>query len=71
MRKEQPPKTDRKKLPADINCFACRHFFITYDQHYPYGCRAVGFKSRVMPSKEMSANSGIECQLFSAKEKNG
>lgn len=58
-----------KKQTYEINCFSCQHFFITYDPNFPYGCRAVGFKSRPLPSKEMYLNSCIECQLFEGKEK--
>jgi hypothetical protein len=54
---------------AGMACFSCRHFYITYDPPLPYGCRAAGFKSRRMPSREMSASSGIDCQFFAEKEK--
>lgn len=54
---------------GEINCFSCRYFYITYDPQFPYGCRAARFKSRQMPSKEMSANSGIDCQFFAGKGK--
>jgi hypothetical protein len=53
----------------DIDCFSCIHFFITYDQVFPYGCKAAGFKSQIMPCKDMFANSGILCQLFQEKKK--
>lgn len=53
----------------DIDCFACIHFFITYDQAFPYGCKAAGFKSCTLPCKDMYANSGISCQLFQEKRK--
>jgi hypothetical protein len=59
----------QKKQGADINCFSCQHFYITYDPGFPYGCRAPGFKSRLLPSKEMYANSGMDCQLFIEKDK--
>jgi len=59
--------TEQENRNADPRCFACRHFFITYDPQFPYGCRVVGFKSRSMPSREMAVNSGIECQFFTQK----
>ena len=69
--KDSGPKADRserKKNPVtEINCFTCGHFYITYDPQFPYGCRAAGFKSRGMPSREMAANSGMACQFFLAK----
>lgn len=54
---------------TETTCFSCMHFFISHDRNFPYGCRAVGFKSRIMPSSEMYAHSGIPCQLFRGKEK--
>jgi hypothetical protein len=59
---------DLKTQQTEINCFTCRYFYITHDQNFPYGCKAVGFKSRLMPSKEMYVNSGIECQLYEEKD---
>jgi hypothetical protein len=52
-----------------INCYVCRHFYITYDPKFPYACRVAGFKSRLMPSQEMVNSSGIECQFFTEKDK--
>lgn len=69
MGKGPRPKNEQKKPQTDINCFSCRHFYITYDRHFPYGCKAVGFKSRSMPSREMFVNSGTECLLFQEKDK--
>jgi hypothetical protein len=61
---------DRKnKRETEINCFSCQHFYITYDPQFPYGCRAVGFKSRWMPAKGMYASSGMDCQFFAGKGK--
>jgi hypothetical protein len=55
----------------EINCFSCQNFYITHDPSFPYGCRAAGFKSRWMPSREVYTSSGMGCQLFIGKEKNG
>ncbi len=33
------------------NCLDCVHYFITYDARRPYGCRAMGFKSRHNPAQ--------------------
>lgn len=46
----------------------CVHFYITWDNAHPYGCRAFGFKGRVMPAITVKANSREECTLFSLKE---
>ncbi len=50
-----------------VDCFSCGHFFITHDKKFPYGCGAMGFKSRTIPSREVYASSGIECQFFVPK----
>lgn len=62
-------KAAEEKAGVEINCLFCRHFFITHEAGFPYGCRAAGFKSRSMPSREMLLNSGIVCQIFAEKEK--
>lgn len=50
------------------NCFKCRYFYITHLPAHPYGCRAMKFKSRQLPSLVVLTNSGMQCQLFRAKE---
>jgi hypothetical protein len=62
MADKQPPATT-------INCFSCEHFFITYEAKFPYGCRIMGFKSVRMPSADVFANSDMDCNLFTLKER--
>ena len=45
----------------DILCFNCKHFFITHDRHRRWGCRIFGFKSRMIPSVEVFASTGMKC----------
>lgn len=52
------------------NCIRCQHYYITYEPRHPYGCRAMGFKSRRKPAMVVFDNSGMICQLFSPKKKN-
>jgi len=54
--------------PTQIICLACRHFYITYEPSHPYGCRALGFKSKEMPHRVVYASSGMECQSFVKKQ---
>ena len=62
--------TDKNKEEIQhINCFSCEHFFITYEQKYPYGCRIISFKSARMPSVDVYINSNMECGLFVQKER--
>ncbi|MBI3793795.1 MAG: uracil-DNA glycosylase [Nitrospinae bacterium] len=51
------------------NCFECAHHHITWDAKFPYGCKAIGFKSRVMPSAEVRQNSGESCLAFTPSKK--
>ena len=32
-----------------VNCFKCIHFYSTWDQSAPRGCKAYGIKSAKMP----------------------
>ncbi len=70
------PAMEKKRDPGEeaggkkgVDCFSCAHFHITYETDFPYGCRAAGFKSRLIPAKEMLLNSGMECQFFEEKKK--
>lgn len=61
--------TDKKEHKGTlINCFFCEHFYITYETKYPYGCRAMGFKSARMPAVDVYSNSAMDCALFVRKE---
>lgn len=53
-----------------ITCTECKHYYITWDNNFPYGCRAMGFKCRNSPSKSVYKSSGMECLLFEPKENN-
>ena len=59
-------KTDstRRDKPA---CAKCAHYFITHDARFPYGCRAMGFKSRRSPQEEISAVTGAPCLAYEAR----
>jgi len=51
-----------------IDCFRCRHFYVTWDPAAPRGCRAFGFKTPQIPSIVVRQNSGAPCQLFEPKK---
>jgi len=59
--------TNQQSLSTRPNCFACRHFYITHETAHPYGCRAMGFKSKQSPALAVFQSSGMECQLFDKK----
>ena len=44
-----------------IKCHGCKHFYITYRQSRPYGCKAYGFISKNIPSLVVYQTSGIKC----------
>ena len=49
------------------NCWACVHFKITHDRRRPYGCNAMGFKSKALPSVEVIRAHGEHCLSFYPK----
>ena len=44
-----------------LKCHGCRYFYVTYKQSKPYGCKAYGFISKILPSKVVFDTSGIKC----------
>jgi hypothetical protein len=54
---------------ANPNCLKCKHYFVTWNQYTPHGCRRYGIQSRQLPSLVVvSAGSG-ECQGFEEKKR--
>ncbi len=51
-----------------INCFKCKHFYVTWEKNHPRGCKAMGFKTKYMPSDLVLRSSGRECLMFKEKE---
>ncbi|MFO8154689.1 MAG: hypothetical protein ACQERR_00350 [Pseudomonadota bacterium] len=49
------------------NCWRCRHFFITWEPDFPYGCAAMDFKSRRLPVDAVRESSGRDCLYFQPK----
>jgi hypothetical protein len=49
------------------NCWDCRHMAITWDVRTPYGCKLMGFRSKVLPSIEVMRSDGRFCGGFLAK----
>jgi len=59
--------SDQLKKTERVNCFECRHFYVTWDPSMPKGCRAMGFKGPAMPSVMVLRMSGKPCLLFDRK----
>ena len=51
-----------------IACRDCRCYIVTWDSHFPHGCRAHGFKSKKSPSMQVYEASGMQCLLFTPKK---
>ncbi|MGP1560550.1 MAG: uracil-DNA glycosylase [Helicobacteraceae bacterium] len=51
-----------------IDCRKCKFFYVTWQPATPYGCKAYGFKSRLLPSLAVRQNSGANCTLFQVKD---
>ncbi|MDP8243315.1 MAG: hypothetical protein P9L94_04480 [Candidatus Hinthialibacter antarcticus] len=65
--KEGDEEEDPK--PKGPNCHNCVSFEITWDFKFPYGCKAMGFKTRKIPTMEVYEASGFHCQKFQPKNK--
>jgi hypothetical protein len=56
---------------SNPNCSECRHFYITWDQKTPNGCRRFGIQCKDRPSK-IIAQAGLgDCQGFESKKRPG
>lgn len=52
------------------NCTKCKHYFITFDQLSPKGCRVYQIKSSQLPSVIVKqANGGADCVGFELKDR--
>ena len=51
------------------NCNGCKHFYITWDEAFPYGCKGFKMKSKRSPSLSVALVSGAECLLFTKKRR--
>jgi hypothetical protein len=51
-----------------IDCHQCEHYYVTWDKHFPHGCRAMKFKSKQIPGLVVFSSSEMDCQLFKEKK---
>ena len=47
-----------------ISCHKCKYFYVTWDNSFPYGCKANGFKGKTMPSLMVLQAAGHPCLSF-------
>lgn len=50
-----------------VQCRHCRYYQITWDQNNPYGCKKLGFKTKLHPADYILNLSGEPCHSFDAK----
>lgn len=48
-------------------CTGCAHYHITHDIRFPYGCRALHFKSARQPILDVVEASGQSCLYYRAR----
>lgn len=48
-------------------CTTCIHLYTTWDQHFPYGCRAMSIKSSRLPAEIVKQSSGMDCLAYVEK----
>ncbi|TBL78218.1 uracil-DNA glycosylase [Paenibacillus thalictri] len=57
----------QKEAAARINCYRCKHFYVTWDSRFPRGCKAFGFKTGELPSAVVLKSSGQPCMNYVEK----
>ncbi|HIP47335.1 MAG TPA: uracil-DNA glycosylase [Campylobacterales bacterium] len=51
-----------------VNCKRCVHYYVTWQAQHPHGCKAFGFKSKIIPSMQVLKDSGKPCGMFEEKK---
>jgi len=51
-----------------VNCKRCVHYYVTWQAQHPHGCKAFGFKSKIIPSMQVLKDSGKACSVFEEKK---
>lgn len=51
-----------------IDCTQCPHYYVTWDENRPYGCRFFAFKSPYSPALAVFESSGKACEGFKQKQ---
>ncbi|RJQ56941.1 MAG: uracil-DNA glycosylase [Desulfobacteraceae bacterium] len=53
--------------PKRIDCHKCAHYYVTWEEKFPHGCRAMKFKSKRLPSDAVMESSRMPCMLYTLK----
>ncbi len=52
-----------------IICQKCQFYYVTWEKSQPHGCKAYGFKSKIIPSIIVKNSSGVECSFYKPKQR--
>lgn len=53
-----------------IVCQKCIYYYVTWLNTTPHGCKAYGFKSKIIPSVVVKNTSSQECMFYKIKNIN-
>ena len=56
-------------IPETPDCTECIHYYITHAASFPYGCRALDFKSKRKPHIDVLEASGKPCMAFEPRRR--
>jgi hypothetical protein len=66
---DKPAASSSDNASRSPTCLQCRHYYITWDAAFPYGCRALHFKSRRLPREDVLESSGQNCLFYHDKNR--
>lgn len=53
-----------------VNCHNCEHYYVTWDEQTPHGCRAMGFKSKQIPNIVVQKTTpNLDCLSYKKKDR--
>ena len=52
-----------------INCLKCKHYYVTWEQTFPNGCRMYNVKAKQLPSKLVLDSTKKMCEFYEIKVK--
>jgi hypothetical protein len=64
--RKNPESSDETEQNAPV-CRECTHYYVTWDDSFPYGCRAMGFKSRRNPQLDVLRATNTHCVTFESR----
>ena len=52
-----------------IDCLKCENYYVTWDAHFPKGCKIFKVKTKLMPSQLVFEATGAPCEHFLEKKR--